>query len=104
MGRLFMLRMIETCATKMHYRISKYRIQDNFWMDFENACLSQHWDNSIREHPKGVKRHLDPGWAAMMKSQLEYGAAGTWKQYVRWVELGNGDEWFQESETDSEEE
>ena len=26
--------------------------RDAFMMDFENACLSQNWDSSIRAHPK----------------------------------------------------
>jgi len=51
--------------------IDKYEIltvgRDKFMMDFENACLSSHWDSSKRPHPKGPKRHEDQEWAAMIQ-------------------------------------
>ena len=31
--------------------------QDSFFMDFENACLANHWNSSVQEHPTGNKRH-----------------------------------------------
>ena len=44
--------------------------RDDFMMDFENSCLSKHWDSSNRPHPKGNKRYEDPEWAAMIESQV----------------------------------
>ena len=72
------------------------RSRDSFLMDFENACLSQHWDSSKNEHPKGVQRHLNLEWAAMIKTQVfPYRLDVTWDQYVEWVKEGGGDDWFQ---------
>ena len=87
-------------------RIDKYGIitveRDNFMMDFENQCLSQNWDSSKRQHPKGPNRHEDPEWAEMIKSQIyPHHSDIHWDEYVEWVSRGTGDEWFRET-TDSE--
>ena len=49
--------------------------RDDFYCDFENACLSQNWESppwdvSKRAHPKGPKRYEDPEWAAMIKRNV----------------------------------
>ena len=80
--------------------IDKYEIltleRDNFMMDFENACLSQNWDSSRREHPKGPNRHKDPEWAAMIQSQVyPHHSDVDWEEYVQWSSV-HGDEWFLE--------
>ena len=80
--------------------IEKYEIltiaRDNFMMDFENACLSSHWDSSKRPHPKGPKRHEDQEWAAMIQSQVyPHHSDVDWEEYVEWSSV-HGDEWFQE--------
>ncbi len=72
---------------------------NNFYMDFENACLSQNWNNRKRAHPKGPKRYEDPEWAEMIKSQVyPHHSDIDWHEYVEWVKNGGGDEWFQESD------
>ncbi len=71
--------------------------RDDFMRDFENACLSQHWDSSKRPHPKGKRRHEDAEWAAMIQSQVyPHFCDIDWEEYVEWCESGFGDEWFQE--------
>ena len=76
--------------------------RDAFIMDFENACLSQNWDNKHRPHPKGSKRHEDGLWAAMIQSQVyPHHSDIDWEEYVDWVSAGFGDEWFQK-ETEEE--
>ena len=82
-------------------RIDKYEIispdRDAFMMDFENYCLEHCWDNAYRPHPRGIKRHEDCLWAAMIQSQLfPHHSDIDWNEYVDWVSRGFGDEWFQE--------
>ena len=73
----------------------------NFYMDFENACLSQNWDSRKRPHPKGTKRHKDPESAAMIQSQVFPNHSDIdWEEYMEWVESGGGDKRFQEEEDD----
>ena len=89
--------------------IDKYEIltiaRDNFMMDFENACLSSHWDSSKRPHPKGPKRHEDQEWAAMIQSQVyPHHSDVDWEEYVDWVNIGGGDEYFQEDDEEEEDE
>ena len=59
--------------------------RDNFMMDFENSCLARCWDSRIKPHPKGVKRHEDPEWAAMIESQVYPHHSD-----VHWEECGLG--------------
>ena len=94
--------------------------RDNFFMDFENSCLEYNWhiqpqpfDGGLfdslsfywnKPHPKGLKRHEDPEWAAMIQSQVyPHHSDVDWEEYVEWVENGGGDEWFRESDDESEE-
>ena len=73
--------------------------REDFYLDFENACLSQHWDSSKRLHPKGKKRHEDPEWAAMIQSQLyPHHSQIDWQEYVDFVKYGGGDDCFQEDD------
>ena len=72
-------------------------ISENFMMDFENACLANHWDSSVAHHPKGDKRHLNPEWAKMIQSQVyPHHSDVDWYEYIEWVKRGGGDEYFQE--------
>ena len=80
--------------------MDKYAIltldRDDFMMDFENSCLSQHWNSNA--HPKGSKRYEDPEWAAMIQTQVYPNHSDVdWNEYVDWVSRGFGAEWFQES-------
>ena len=80
--------------------IDKYAIltldRDDFMMDFENSCLSQHWNS--KPHPKGSKRYEDPEWAAMIESQVYPNHSDVdWNEYVDWVSRGFGDEWFRDA-------
>ena len=69
-----------------------------FLMDFENSCLSD-WDSFKRPHPKGPNRHLDPEWAAMIKSQVyPYHSDVDWEEYQEWCRYGGGDECFEEDD------
>ena len=73
---------------------------DAFLMDFENACLANHW-NSCVPHPTGNRRYEHEEWAAMIKSQVfPHHSDVDWGEYVEWVQNGGGDEWFQEKDTD----
>ena len=73
--------------------------RENFYMDFENACLEQNWDSSKRLHPKGKKRHEDPEWAAMIQSQVyPRHSEIDWQEYVDFVKYGGGDTWFLEDD------
>ena len=67
--------------------------QDSFLMDFENSCLMS-W--KFPHFPKGNRRHEDPHWAELMKSEISKHSDVTWEEYVLWVEDGGGDEWFTE--------
>ena len=69
---------------------------DTFMMDFENACLQlQAW--TFDYIPQGKKRHTDPDWAKVIKSQVyPHHSDVDWFEYVAWVENGGGDEYFQE--------
>ncbi len=79
--------------------------RDDFYCDFENTCLSQNWDSSRRAHPKGPNRYKDTEWAKMIQSQVyPHHSDIDWEEYVEWVENGGGDEWFQESDDETEEE
>ena len=42
--------------------------RDAFPMDFENACLSQHWGN--RPTPQGNKRYQNLEWAVVIQTQV----------------------------------
>ena len=69
---------------------------DAFLMDWENACLANHWDSSVMPHPTGPKRHEHTEWAEMIKSQVyPHHSDVDWCEYAEWVENGGGDEWFQ---------
>ena len=73
--------------------------RNNFMMDFENACLSQNWDNSIKPYPKGATRHKDLDWARMITSQVyPHHSDIDFREYVDWVSSGGGDEFFQEED------
>ena len=65
--------------------------QDAFLMDFENSCLMS-W--KFPHFPKGNRRHEDPQWAELLKSEISKHSDVTWEEYVLWVEDGGGDEWF----------
>ena len=68
-------------------------------MDFENACLANHWESSVMAHPRGNRRYEHSEWAAMIKSQVfPHHSDVDWYDYVEWVENGGGDERFQEIE------
>jgi hypothetical protein len=68
-------------------------------MDFENSCLSQHWDSSVKPHPRGSKRYEDPEWAAMIQAQVyPHHSDVDWYEYVEWVSQGGGDEAFQKED------
>lgn len=72
-----------------------------FLMDFENSCLTEHWDSSVKPHPRGNKRYEDPEWAAMIQSQVYPNHSGVdWYEYVEWVSQGGGDDWFEEEGVD----
>ena len=88
---------------RRHRHIDTYELMTremkDFLMDFENACLSQDWDSSKREHPKGPDRYKDPEWAAMIQSQVyPHHSDLDWIEYVAFCENGGGDEWFQEED------
>ena len=71
--------------------------RDDFMLDFEYSCLSQHWDSSIKPHPKGSKRYEDPEWAARIQAQVYPNHSDVdWDEYVAWVSQGGGDVWFHE--------
>ena len=71
--------------------------RDDFMLDFEYSCLSQHWDSSIKPHPKGSKRYEDPEWAARIQAQVYPNHSDIdWDEYVLWVSQGGGDVWFHE--------
>jgi hypothetical protein len=73
--------------------------RDDFMLDFEYSCLSQHWDSSIRPHPKGSRRYEDPEWAARIQAQVYPNHSDLdWYEYVEWVSQGGGDVWFQEED------
>ena len=87
--------------------IDKYELmaaeRDNFMMDFENACLSQNWDNSKKPFPTGRLRHTDAEWAAMIKTQVyPHSSEIDWEEYSDWIFFGGGDEWFLEEEDEQE--
>ena len=70
--------------------------RDDFMMNFENACLSQNWDNAKKQHPTGIMRHADAEWAAMIKTQVyPHHSDIDWEEYCEWVFHGGGDECFQ---------
>ena len=72
--------------------------RDAFFMDFENACLRDNWDNSI-PFPTGPKRFENSEWAKMIQSQVyPHHSDIDWYEYVEYCQLGLGDEWFQEEE------
>ena len=84
-------------------RKDKYELltpeRDAFMMDFENACLSQEWDNSKKQFPTGRLRHADAEWGAMIISQVfPHHSDVDFQEYQEWCENGGGDEWFQEEE------
>ena len=63
--------------------------RDDFMLDFEYSCLSQHWDSSIRPHPKGSRRYEDPEWAARIQAQVYPNHSDVdWDEYVAWVSQG----------------
>ena len=73
--------------------------RDNFLMDFENACLSQNWDNSKKPFPKGMMRHTDAEWGEMIKTQVyPHHSDVDWEEYCDWIFFGGGDECFQEDD------
>ena len=64
---------------------------DAFLMDFENACLANHWDSSVMAHPRGDRRHEHKEWAEMIKSQVyPHHSDVDWYEYVEWVKNGGG--------------
>ena len=68
------------------------RYKNAFLLDFENACLQINWDGAP---PKGVNRHENPEWAAMIQSMVyPYHSDVDWYEYCEWVMGGGGDEWF----------
>ena len=71
---------------------------DAFMMDFENWVLQHRWD-ARQGIPTGRERHKDALWAALMQEEIAFSDT-TWGAYVAWVELGGGDEWFQEPNSD----
>ena len=84
-------------------RKDKYELltpeRDAFMMDFENACLSQEWDNSKKQFPTGRLRHADAEWGAMIISQVfPHHSDVDFQEYQEWCENGGGDEWFQEED------
>ena len=73
--------------------------REAFMLDFEYSCLSQHWDSSIRPHPKGSRRYEDPEWAARIQAQVYPNHSDVdWDEYVAWVSQGGGDVWFHEED------
>ena len=75
--------------------------RDDFMMDFEYCCLSEHWDSSIKPHPKGSKRYEDPEWAARIQAHVyPHHSDLDWYEYVDWVSQGGGDVWFREEGVD----
>ena len=74
---------------------------DAFLMDFENACLANHWDSSVMAHPRGNRRYEHSDWGAMIQRQVfPHHSDVDWDEYCDWVRNGGGDDWFQEIETD----
>ena len=65
-------------------------------MDFKISCLEM-WDSSVKEHPKGPRRHENKEWAELIQSQVYPNHSDVdWWEYSEWVTRGGGDEWFQE--------
>jgi hypothetical protein len=88
-------------------RKDKYELltpeRDAFMMDFENACLSQEWDNSKKQFPTGRLRHADAEWGAMIKTQVyPHSSEIDWEEYCEWVFHGGGNEYFREEEDEPE--
>ena len=81
----------------LHEHDTITRDRDDFMMDFEYCCLSEHWNSSIQPHPKGSKRYEDPEWAARIQAQVYPNHSEVdWYEYCDWVSKGFGDVWFQE--------
>ena len=62
--------------------------REYFLMDFENACLANHWNSSV-PHPVGPKRHEHKEWAEMIKSQVyPHHSDVDWYEYVDGFRMG----------------
>ena len=75
-------------------------INDNFMMDMENHFFKKVWgERYLIRIPKGNKRYLDQEWSDLMKEYIDDNFTAlelTFDRYVKWVENGGGDEWFQD--------
>ena len=71
---------------------------ENFFLDFENACLVDFTRrNGSSYFPTGPRRHENAQWAEFMKGQVyPHHSDVDWEEYVVWVSHGGGDDWFQE--------
>ncbi len=65
---------------------------DNAMMDFENWALQRY----AKKTPVGLERYKVDDWKIHIKAALE-DSDTSWDEYVSWVKLGGGDEWFQEA-------
>ena len=70
---------------------------NNFLMDLENWVLEHRWDCRIGI-PCGRARHLDHLWGEVMRGEMADYPRRTYDQYCAWVDIGGGDEWFQEDQ------
>jgi hypothetical protein len=66
---------------------------NDFMMDFENACLKD-WSGNL---PKGKHRFEDAKWKEHILRQVypNHSDVDFW-EYRAWCLAGYGDEWFQE--------
>ena len=61
---------------------------DAFLMDFENACLANHWNPCV-PHPTGDRRYEHTEWAAMIQRQVfPHHSDVDWEEYCNWVKNG----------------
>ena len=61
---------------------------DAFIMDFENACLANHWNSRV-PHPTGDRRYEHTEWAAMIQRQVfPHHSDVDWDEYCDWVQNG----------------
>ena len=71
------------------------REQDNYLMDMENEALAN-WDNTNKVTGIGKERLKNEKWILHIREYIDdcCGLEEAMKQYVKWVENGGGDEWF----------
>jgi hypothetical protein len=68
--------------------------QDNFFMDTENWILENKWKNKWSDLT-GVKRLNNIEWMYLICEYMDC-PLNDFTTYEKWVNQGNGDEWFQD--------